>query len=106
MSEEIKPRKPRGFAAMDPARVREIARQGGKAAHVQGTAHEFTSDEARTAGRAGGQATHVIRRARKEAAEAPVNASATTSTSAPTSTGVSTGAPTAPMDAKKPTGAA
>ena len=35
---------------MDPARQREIASQGGKAAHAKGTAHEFTSEEARRAG--------------------------------------------------------
>ena len=40
----------RGFASMDPARQREIASQGGKAAHAKGTAHEFTSEEARQAG--------------------------------------------------------
>ena len=40
----------RGFASMDPARQREIASQGGKAAHEKGTAHEFTSEEARRAG--------------------------------------------------------
>ena len=40
----------RGFASMDPARQREIASQGGKAAHQKGTAHEFTSEEARRAG--------------------------------------------------------
>lgn len=45
----------RGFASMDPARQREIARKGGRAAHVKGTAHEFTSDEARVAGKKGGQ---------------------------------------------------
>lgn len=57
-----KPRRPRGFAAMDPALVSEIARQGGRAAHAKGTAHEFTSDEARDAGRKGGRATHAKRR--------------------------------------------
>lgn len=41
----------RGFAAMDPERQREIASAGGRAAHVAGTAHEFTSEEAREAGR-------------------------------------------------------
>ncbi|MBY0370899.1 general stress protein [bacterium] len=46
----------RGFASMDPARQREIARKGGRAAHLKGTAHEFTPDEARVAGRKGGQA--------------------------------------------------
>jgi general stress protein YciG len=49
--------KRRGFAAMDPARVREISRAGGKAAHAAGTAHEFTSEEARVAGRKGGRAS-------------------------------------------------
>lgn len=40
----------RGFASMDPQRQREIASEGGKAAHQKGTAHEFTSEEARRAG--------------------------------------------------------
>jgi general stress protein YciG len=59
-------RKPRGFAAMDRSLVRDIARSGGKAAHATGKAHEFTSDEARAAGRKGGQATHAKRRERLE----------------------------------------
>lgn len=42
--------KGRGFAGMDPERQREIASEGGKAAHEKGTAHEFNSDEARRAG--------------------------------------------------------
>jgi general stress protein YciG len=46
----------RGFASMDRGKQREIASKGGKAAHAQGRAHEFTSDEARTAGRKGGEA--------------------------------------------------
>ena len=46
----------RGFASMDPNKQREIASKGGKAAHAKGTAHEFTSEEAREAGRKGGQA--------------------------------------------------
>jgi uncharacterized protein len=46
----------RGFASMDPAKQREIASKGGRAAHTKGTAHEFTSDEARVAGRKGGEA--------------------------------------------------
>ena len=41
----------RGFAAMDPARQREIASLGGRAAHQSGHAHEFTSEEARAAGK-------------------------------------------------------
>lgn len=40
----------RGFASMDPNQQREIASEGGKAAHQAGTAHEFTSEEARKAG--------------------------------------------------------
>lgn len=44
----------RGFASMDPARQREIASKGGRAAHEKGTAHEWSSDEAREAGRKGG----------------------------------------------------
>lgn len=47
----------RGFAAMDPAEQREIAAKGGRAAHQAGTAHQFTSEEAREAGRKGGQAS-------------------------------------------------
>lgn len=46
----------RGFAAMDPQKQREIASKGGRAAHEKGTAHEFTSEEARIAGRKGGEA--------------------------------------------------
>ncbi|SFE04122.1 KGG domain-containing protein [Paracidovorax konjaci] len=41
----------RGFAGMDPARQREIASLGGRAAHASGNAHQFTSEEAREAGR-------------------------------------------------------
>jgi general stress protein YciG len=59
--EPQKPRKPRGFAAMDRTKVSEIASKGGKAAHAAGTAHQFTSDEARNAGRKGGVAPHVRR---------------------------------------------
>ena len=46
----------RGFASMDPAKQKEIASKGGRAAHAKGSAHEFTSDEARVAGRKGGEA--------------------------------------------------
>jgi uncharacterized protein len=45
----------RGFASMDANRQREIASKGGRAAHAKGTAHEWTSDEARVAGRKGGE---------------------------------------------------
>jgi len=41
---------------MDAAKQREIASRGGRAAHAHGTAHKFSSDEARRAGRKGGEA--------------------------------------------------
>ena len=59
---EPKVRRPRGFAAIDRKLLAEIASKGGKAAHSAGTAHEFTSAEAREAGRKGGLATHARRR--------------------------------------------
>lgn len=52
----------RGFASMERAKQREIASKGGKAAHQKGTAHEWTSEEARDAGRKGGIASHQKRR--------------------------------------------
>ena len=61
MSDALKNRMPgerkerRGFASMTPEKQREIASKGGRAAHQKGTAHEWTSDEARSAGRKGGQ---------------------------------------------------
>jgi general stress protein YciG len=42
---------------MDSDKQRAIASKGGKAAHAKGTAHEFTPEEAREAGRKGGQKT-------------------------------------------------
>ena len=48
----------RGFASMNPARQREIASKGGRAAHQKGTAHEWTREEAREAGRKGGLRIH------------------------------------------------
>jgi general stress protein YciG len=45
----------RGFAAMSPEKQKEIASEGGRAAHQQGVAHEWNSEEARLAGRKGGQ---------------------------------------------------
>lgn len=50
-----RPKRRQGFAAIDPARQREIARQGGRAAHARGVAHQFTHDEAVAAGRKGGR---------------------------------------------------
>jgi general stress protein YciG len=57
---------------MDRAKQREIASKGGKAAHQKGTAHEWTSEEAREAGRKGGMASH---RRKQEAREAGGGAS-------------------------------
>jgi general stress protein YciG len=48
----------RGFASMERSRQREIASKGGRAAHEKGSAHEWTSAEAREAGRKGGMASH------------------------------------------------
>ena len=66
---------------MDRARQREIASKGGKAAHQKGTAHEWTSEEARDAGRKGGLASHRRRREQKEpqAGEAETGGGATES---------------------------
>jgi len=47
----------RGFASMDDDKQREIAAEGGRASHASGNAHEFDSEEAREAGRKGGQAS-------------------------------------------------
>ncbi len=58
---ETKPKTARGFAAMSAEKVRAIASAGGKAAHAAGTAHQFTSEEARVAGLKGGVAPHVRR---------------------------------------------
>lgn len=48
----------RGFAAMDPAKQKEIASKGGRASHEKGTGHEWSSESARVAGRKGGLASH------------------------------------------------
>jgi general stress protein YciG len=51
----------RGFASMDAEKQRSIASLGGRAAHRLGTAHEFSSEEAREAGRKGGEAVSANR---------------------------------------------
>ena len=56
----------RGFASMDPEKQRAIASAGGRAAHAEGRAHQFTADEARAAGRKGGA---VVARDRQHMAE-------------------------------------
>jgi len=65
-STERKPPSQRGFAAMERDKQRAIASKGGKAAHEKGTAHEFTPDEARQAGKKGGE---VVSQNRKHMAE-------------------------------------
>jgi uncharacterized protein len=62
----------RGFASMDRMKQRDIASKGGKAAHQKGTAHEWTSEEAREAGRKGGMASH--RRKQQQAESSPADA--------------------------------
>lgn len=69
MSEEEKPKGRRGFASMDPEKVREIASLGGKAAQASGTAHRYTSEEARAAGQKGGKITAERKAARARAAD-------------------------------------
>jgi general stress protein YciG len=65
-----KPKKKRGFAAMNPEKVREIAHRGGIAVHAKGTAHKFTPEQAVEAGRKGGYAAHAARsKARAEGAK-------------------------------------
>jgi uncharacterized protein len=61
----------RGFASMDRVKQREIASKGGKAAHQKGTAHEWTSEEAREAGRKGGMASHRRRTGGDQTSAAP-----------------------------------
>ena len=73
----------RGFASMDRVKQREIASKGGKAAHQKGTAHEWTSEEAREAGRKGGMASH---RRRKEMMDQPGGSTETSSLETPQTT--------------------
>jgi general stress protein YciG len=64
----------RGFASMDRGKQRDIASKGGKAAHQKGTAHEWTSEEAREAGRKGGMASH--RRKQEQQQQQPTDGNA------------------------------
>lgn len=48
---DVVARRPRGFAAMTLQKRREIASMGGRTAHANGTAHQFTSAEASAAGK-------------------------------------------------------
>lgn len=58
-------RKPRGLAALSPERRRHIAGLGGKASHLAGTAHEWTSEEASEAGRKGQEVLARLRQAKR-----------------------------------------
>jgi general stress protein YciG len=58
----VKPKKAHGFAAMDHRRRSEISKMGGKAAHAQGVAHTFSTEEAIRAGRLGGRAVQAKKR--------------------------------------------
>lgn len=89
--ETPKPKARRGFAAMDPEKVKAIAQKGGVAVHAKGTAHRFSKDQAREAGRKGGMAPH---RARGRA-RASETVQAATPVSGVTSTAASTGDTTA-----------
>lgn len=60
----------RGFASMDRNKQRDIASKGGVAAHAKGTAHEWTTEEARAAGRKGGLAARPKKAAQREQEEA------------------------------------
>lgn len=64
MPTDEKPKRPRGWASLSPEVHRELCRKGGIAAHAAGTAHEFTTEEAREAGRKGGVEAHRRRRER------------------------------------------
>lgn len=61
IDETTRPKARRGFAAMDPDKVKAIAQKGGVAVHAKGTAHRFSKDQARDAGRKGGMAPHRAR---------------------------------------------
>ena len=67
----------RGFASMDRSKQRDIASKGGKAAHQKGTAHEWTSEEAREAGRKGGMASHRRKQEQQEQQQQPTDGNPT-----------------------------
>jgi uncharacterized protein len=66
---------------MDRNKQREIASKGGKAAHQKGTAHEWTSEEAREAGRKGGMASHRRKQQQQQPGEEPANTAESSSDS-------------------------
>jgi hypothetical protein len=56
----------RGFATMTPEERSRISRLGGVAAHAKGRAHEWTREEAQSAGSKGGRAVQEKKRALAE----------------------------------------
>ena len=74
--EDMNRKERRGFASMSAEKQREIASKGGRAAHEKGTAHEWTADEARSAGRKGGQVSRGGRGRLPESADSGSSASA------------------------------
>jgi uncharacterized protein len=72
----------RGFASMSPEKQREIASKGGRAAHEKGTAHEWTAEEARSAGRRGGQVSRGGRGRLSAPTESPAPAPVSTDSEA------------------------
>jgi len=66
------PKSRRGFASMSEEKQRQIASQGGKAAHVQGVAHEWSKDEAREAGRKGGKISGEKRKNQRDTITGPI----------------------------------
>ncbi len=63
---DLNPKRPRGFAAMDPVRLREIASRGGRIGHARRSSNEFTHDQAVAAGRKGGLKVSQDRKHMKE----------------------------------------
>lgn len=53
-TEKTYPHGRRGFAGMSPEKRREIARLGGRMAHLKGVGHQWNAEEAAAAGRKGG----------------------------------------------------
>ncbi len=67
MTDSARVKSKRGFASMTPEKREAIASLGGKAAHAKGVAHVWTTgEEARAAGRRGGEASVKARRAKRE----------------------------------------
>src|SRR5213594_2445328 len=96
--------KNRGFASMDTHRQREIARKGGRAAHEKGKAHEFTPDEARAAGRKGGEKVSVNRQHMAEIGRRGGKSSAQRRRQTPSELGTA-GEANAPEEMNQPVGA-